>query len=462
MTAPRVRFLFLLMVVAMLSLCPIVQGKSGLIAKKLPSIVFVLIDDLGWADLGCYGSRYYRTPRIDRLASQGMRFTNAYAACCACSPTRASILTGKYPARLHLTDWIPGRTPRGARMRIPNWTPYLSTDEVTIAEVLKSAGYVTAAVGKWHLGSEPYFPEHQGFDLNVAGSNAGSPKSYFYPYGDRPKLPGGKSSEYLTDRLTDEAIGFITENRDTPFFLYLAHYAVHTPLQAKPEVIARYRDQPAVGGQRSPKYAAMCESVDERVGRLLDTLDQFGLTDHTIVILFSDNGGLSRPIATSNAPLRAGKGFPFEGGVRVPLIIRWPGVVSAGSECSATVTSTDFFPTLIDILGLDENPGLQTGCDGVSLQPLLRQSGSLQRKAIFWHYPHYNLIGGYPYGAVRRGDWKLIEFYEDMHVELYNLNEDIGETKDLSSQRPDLVAELRGSLHRWRRQIKAQMPSPRQ
>jgi arylsulfatase A-like enzyme len=426
-----------------------------------PNIVFILVDDLGWADLGCCGSRYYETPRIDQLAREGMRFTDAYAACPACSPTRASILTGKYPARLHLTDWIPGQTPPNSKLAIPDWRKYLGREEVTMAEMLKSAGYATAAVGKWHLGPEPNFPEKQGFDLNVAGSNIGAPGSYFDPYGQRPRLPGGRPGEYLTDRLTDEALEFIAAHRQEPFFLYLAHYAVHTPIQAKPELIAKYRDKPGSNGQTSAVYAAMVESVDQSVGRILDALERYQLTERTVVIVFSDNGGLARPTATSNAPLRSGKGFPFEGGVRVPLIVRWPGVVPAGSTCEDVVTSVDFFPTVLEILGADNGQAKIAETDGVSLLPLLTRAGRLSRDAVYWHYPHYNPIGGFPYGAVRQGDWKLIEFYEDGHTELYNLRDDIGETTDLATAKPEIASTLTEKLHRWRTSVKAQMPRPR-
>ena len=425
-----------------------------------PNIVFILIDDLGWADLGCYGSRYYETPRIDRLAGQGMRFTDAYAACPACSPTRASILSGKYPARLRLTDWIPGVTPANKKLAIPDWRKYLRSEEVTIAEVLNAAGYATAAVGKWHLGHEPYFPQHQGFDLNVAGSNAGAPKSYFHPYGNRPRLSGGEPGEYLTDRLTDEAVDFISDHREEPFFLYLAHYAVHTPIQAKESLIAKYRRKPGRDGQANPVYAAMVESVDEGVGRILDTLDRYGLVDRTLVVLFSDNGGLLRPSATSNRPLRSGKGFPYEGGVRVPLIVRWPEVVPAASVCHEVVISTDFYPTLLEITGLKGEASHNDDVDGVSLVPLLKQNGRPAREAVFWHYPHYNPIGGYPYGAIRAGDWKLIEFCEDTHVELYNLKDDVGEQNNLAGAMPDTAAMLRKKLHQWRTEVGAQMPAP--
>ena len=427
-----------------------------------PNILFVLVDDLGWADVGCFGSRYYETPNIDRLATQGMRFTCAYAACPVCSPTRASIMTGKYPARLHLTDWIPGEgdTPTHA-LRVPPWRQFLPLNEVTIAKALKSAGYVTASIGKWHLGGPNYYPEHQGFDLNIAGGDIGHPASYFWPYeGKTHTVPGlrtgGQEGEYLTDRLTAAAEAFLEANQARPFFLYFAHYAVHVPLEAKPGLLAKYRAKPPSGGQNNPVYAAMIESVDESVGRLLGKLEALGLENRTVVVFMSDNGGLW-PAATSNAPLRAGKGHPYEGGIREPLIIKWPGRTQPATTCAEPVCSIDFFPTLLEIAGV-KWPG---PVDGVSLVPLLKQTGSLSRDALYWHYPHYwsgNTVR--PSGSVRAGDWKLIEFYEDMRVELYNLKEDIGETRDLSKASPEKAAELREKLHRWRQRVDAQMPVP--
>jgi arylsulfatase A-like enzyme len=427
-----------------------------------PNIVFILVDDLGWADVGCFGSKYYETPNIDRLAAQGMRFTDAYAACPVCSPTRASIMTGKYPARLRLTDWIPGEgnAPNHALL-VPPWRQFLPLEEVTLARALKPAGYASASIGKWHLGGPAYFPEHHGFDLNVAGSDTGQPASYFWPYeGKTHTVPGlkagGQPGEYLTDRLTDAAESFIETNKDRPFFLYFAHYAVHVPLQAKAAVLAKYQAKRPLGGQTNAVYAAMIESVDESVGRVLGKLEALGLNERTVVVFMSDNGGLW-PQATSNAPLRAGKGHPYEGGIREPLIIRWPGHVRPGRRCSVPVCSIDFFPTLLELAGAPA-PG---PVDGLSLAPLLRESGTLPRDALYWHYPHYwsgNLVR--PSGAVRAGDWKLIEFYEDMRVELYNLKEDLGESRDLASARPEKAAELRGRLHRWRDSVDAQMPTP--
>jgi len=440
-------------------------GAAGLAAQRRrpPNIVFILADDLGWTDLGCFGSSFYQTPNIDRLARQGMRFTSAYAACPVCSPTRASILTGKYPARLHLTDWIPGRTPPGVKMRVPEWTPYLALKEVTIAEALQAAGYVSASIGKWHLGSEEHCPEKQGFAVNFGGNHLGSTPSYFYPY-KIPNIRDGKSGEYLTDRLTDEALAFIGSSQSRPFFLYLAHYAVHTPIEAKSEATARYRDRVRPGQAHShPEYAAMIQSVDESTGRVMRKLEELGIAGDTMVIFTSDNGGVvGRRHITSNEPLREEKATLYEGGIRVPLVVRWPGVVKPGSVSDTPVTSVDYFPTLMETAGA---PAPSEGAaDGASLVPLLRGRGELQRSSIYWHYPHYNfhqpLIATRPCGAVRKGDFKLIEFYEDGFVELYNLREDIGERKNLARSLSDKADEMRRDLDAWRKSVSAQMPIP--
>lgn len=438
-----------------------------------PNIVFILADDLGWADVGCYGSDFYETPNIDRLAKQGMRFTDAYAACNCCSPTRASILTGKYPARLHLTDWIPGNDYRWAKMRPPDWTKHLPLEEVTLAKALAPAGYVTAAVGKWHLGKAPFLPQNEGFHVNVAGNQSGAVASHFWPYGhgDPTKanrynggpvpdvFVGGKPGEYLTDRLTDEALKLITTNRTRPFFLYFAHYAVHTPLQAKKDMIANYKARVRPGQkQTNAVYAAMVESLDQSVGRVMEQLEALGLADRTIVFFTSDNGGYLG--ATTNAPLRLGKGSAYEGGHRVPLIVRWPGVIRPGSVCHEPVISVDFYPTILAIARARGETRHNAAVDGVSLLPLFEQAGALGRDAIYWHYPHNNGMFRKPYGAIRQGDFKLIEFDADQSVESYNLGEDLGETKNLAGKRPDLVATLRGKLAAWRKSVGAQMPVP--
>jgi len=438
------------------------------------NVIFMLIDDLGATDFGCTGSRFYETPNIDRLASQGMRFTQGYAACTVCSPTRAAVMTGKYPARLHITDWIKGHNRPKAKLRIPDWTMYLPLEEITIAERLHAAGYVTAHVGKWHLGDAPYYPEHQGFDLNVGGTHMGAPGSYFWPYGTgerRVPLEGGQEGEYLTDRLTDEAIRFIEAHRERPFFMYFAHYAVHTPLQAKPELVAHYEKKVAeaqargddLDGQQCPVYAAMIHSLDENVGRLMDCLDRLGIAERTVVFLTSDNGGLvlpacqKRPV-THNIGLRAGKGSAYEGGVRVPWIVRWPGVVAPGSVCHEPVISIDAYPTILEITGVADAEDHHS--DGISIVPLLTQQKVFAKRAIYWHYPHYHPGGATPYSAVRDGNWKLIEFFEDNHVELYNLKEDPEESQDLAGRIPEKAESLRTQLHRWREEVKAQLPTP--
>jgi len=416
-----------------------------------PNFVFILMDDLGWMDVSCYGSKFYETPNIDRLASQGMKFTSAYAACPVCSPTRASILTGKYPARLQLTDWIPGHKRENPKLLTPEFYQELPLRETTIAERLKSAGYVSASIGKWHLGREPYYPDKQGFDLNFGGTHQGSQKSYFYPYGIL-NITIGTEGEYLTDRLTTEAEKFIEANKDRPFFLYLSHYAVHTPLAGKPEKVEKYKKKVKPGmDQNNPVYAAVIESVDESVGRIMAKLDDLKLADNTVVIFFSDNGGLLD--VTSNAPLRLGKGHLYEGGTRDPLIVRWPGKVKPGSLCDTPMISTDFFPTMLEMAGIKG-----TCPDGVSIMPLLRQKGSIERKTFYWHYPHYHRCT--PGGAIRDGDWKLIEFFEDGHVELYNLKDDLSETTDLAAKMPEKAEELRKKLADWRKSVDASMPTP--
>lgn len=422
------------------------------------NFVFILVDDMGWTDLACYGSHFYETPNIDRLAASGMRFTNAYAACTVCSPTRASILTGKYPARLHLTDWIAGHKRPKAKLRVPDFNLQLPLEETTLAEILKPLGYVSASVGKWHLGEEPFYPEHQGFDVNIAGSGRGQPhKGYFSPY-QIPTLTDGAEGEYLTDRLADEAVRFIETHRERPFFLYWPHFAVHTPIQAKQELIALYEAKvdPAQK-QKNPAYAAMIHSVDDAVGRVLDTLERMQIADRTVVFFMSDNGGLVLNHVTDNSPLRAGKGSAYEGGIRTPMIVRWPGKTIPGSTCEVSVISTDFYPTILAMVGAPNQS--QNTCDGVDLSPLLTNSGSIDREYLYWHYPHYHPGGATPYGAIRHGNFKLIEFYEDGSLELYNLKEDIGETHNLVETHPDIVRSLHTELSEWRKRVDAQMPT---
>ena len=432
---------------------PAAPPKSA--ATPKPNVIVVLVDDMGWRDLSCQGSPFFETPNIDRLAASGMRFTQGYSACTVCSPTRAAMLTGQYPARLHITDWIAGHERPQAKLKIPDWQKFLPLETVTVAERLKAAGYATASIGKWHLGDEPYYPEHQGFDLNIGGSDRGQPPSYFTPY-KIPTLPEGPAGEYLTDREAAEAEKFVEANRDRPFFLYLPHYCVHTPIQAKPDVKAKYEAKSAGGlAVKNAGYAAMVESVDDCLGRILAALERLGIRDTTAIVFTSDNGGLVS--STDNRPLRAGKGSAYEGGVRVPFIVSWPGVTQPGTTSGVPVITPDIPATILDLAGVGPEPGQPL--DGVSLAPVLR-GGRLARDALYWHYPHYHPGGATPYSAIRAGDWRLVRFYEDGHDELYNLTHDPGETNDLAVQEPDRVATLTAKLDAWLAAVGAQFPTP--
>jgi arylsulfatase A-like enzyme len=436
--------------------------------RRRPNIVFIFIDDMGWRDVGFMGSQYYKTPNIDRLASQGMVFTNAYSNAPNCAPARACLLSGQYSPR-HGVYTVASSSRGKSKLRklipIENTTD-LDSNIVTIAEALKPAGYVSVSIGKWHLGDDPQFgPIAQGFDVNVGGYSSGHPqKGYFVPY-KNPELPDGPPGEYLTDRLTDEALNFIETNKDQPFFLYLPHYAVHTPLQAKEELIEKYKNKPGSNGQNNPKYAAMIESTDEGVGRILDKLDELELTEDTIIFFFSDNGGV-RTI-TSNEPLRGGKGMLYEGGIREPMAVRWPGVVGPGTTSDTPVIGVDVFPTILEMAGVPTPEGKLL--DGVSIVPLLKREGDLEREAIFWHFPAY-LQGKAegardphfrtrPAGAVRAGDFKLIEYFEDGDLELYNLADDISEQNNLADTMPEKAAELHRLMLDWRKEVNAPVPT---
>jgi len=450
------RFISLLLRWSALSAC-LASAASGAqpAHSSRPNVVVVLLDDLGWTDFGGMGSTFYETPNIDRLAAQGMKFSQAYSAANVCSPTRASLLTGKYPARLHITDFIPGRPRPHAKLAMPDWTKYLPLEEWTLAEALREAGYATAAIGKWHLGGAGFSPDKQGFDRAI-GTEFGTPASYFSPY-RMSTLPDGEPGEYLTDRESLEAVRFIEANKDRPFFLYLPHHAVHTPIQARKELVEKYRRKVVPGAAHShPTYAAMIDSVDQSVGRVLAKLDELHLAEKTVVIVTSDNGGLLA--MTKNTPLRAGKGSAYEGGVRVPLLIRAPGIVSPATTCDVPVMTGDLYPTILALAGASPKP--RQIVDGESLEPLLRQRGTLRRDAIYWHYPHYHGQGATPYGAIRSGDWRLIEFYDDGRLELYNLRQDIGETTNLARSHAAVVESLKRKLAAWRREVGAQMPTP--
>jgi arylsulfatase A len=432
---------------------------------RQPNVVLIVIDDFGWTDLGCYGGRFYRTPNVDRLAAEGLRFTQAYSACPVCSPTRAALMTGKYPARLHLTDFIPGqRNSAKRRLLRAEFLQQLPLEETTIAEVLRAGGYATAAIGKWHLGGDAFGPSQQGFDVALGGSAAGSVRSHFAPYAREadvlPGLADAPAGEYLTDRLTVEAEKFIDGNRERPFFLYLAHYAVHTPIQAKAELVAAYEQAPRPAGlQNNPIYAAMVENMDQGVGRILRKLDDLKLAENTLVLFTSDNGGLAtgegpHTPATNNAPLREGKGYLYEGGIRVPLVARWPGVIKPATTSAAPAISCDVPATIAEACGVE----FRQAVDSVSLVPLLRGAAEIEREALYWHYPHYSPQGGRPGGAIRQGDYKLIEFYEQSRRELFDVVHDPSENKNLIDEQPERANRMAASLAAWRGSLDAQMP----
>ena len=455
-------------------------------AEPPPNVLLVIVDDLGWRDLGVYGSTFHETPAIDALAAQGVRFTQFYAASPVCSPTRASIVTGKHPARLHITNWIGGE--QHGLLRQAEYERQLPLDEYTIGEAFRDAGYATGYIGKWHLGVGAFMPNAQGFETTVAVNAAGQPSSYFYPYRDErtpqmdvPDLEDGVEGEYLTDRLTDEALAFIDAHGSGPFFLVLSHYAVHTPLQAQEELVAKYRARAAQSSegrgatvpesgrgtttlrQRHPVYAAMVESVDRSIARLTARLDDRGLSDRTIVVLVSDNGGLStlagdgRGGPTSNEPLRAGKGWLYEGGIRIPLIVRWPRRLPGGSVVTAPAITMDLYPTLLELAGLPRKPAQHV--DGVSLAGELAGATGPAARVLPWHFPHYHGSGNVPSAAVRAGNLKLVQWFETDDVELYDLAADSGETVNLAPVRAADADSLRAWLTAWRDSVRAAMPT---
>lgn len=449
-----------------------------------PNFVFILVDDLGYMDIGANNpNTFYETPHVDQLAREGVRFSNGYAANPVCSPTRFSIMTGKYPTRVDATNFFSGR--RGGRFQPAPLHNRMPLSETTIAEALREAGYRTAFFGKWHLGpTEEFWPEHQGFDVNIAGHVRGAPRSYFSPYSN-PRLDDGPQGEHLTKRLTNEVLRQIGEFKDDAFLCYLAFYTVHTPLQAPKDLVEKYRKKAeALAGkpefadeeqvwpgskprkvrilQKHATYAAMIESMDTSVGRIIDRLKELDLYDNTVICFMSDNGGLSTSegLPTSNLPLRGGKGWLYEGGIREPFIIRAPGVAAANSVCDTPVISNDFYPTMLELAGIPLKP--HQHLDGQSLVPLLKGNRQIARDALFWHYPHYSNQGGIPGGAIRVGDYKLIERFEDGRLHLYNLIDDIGERNDLAAEMPDRVASMRDRLHAWYKDVDAKFLQPKQ
>lgn len=459
-----------------------VHAAPGTDPAPRMNFLFLLVDDLGWADVGSFGSTFHETPHIDALAATGMRFTNAYAACPVCSPTRASIMTGRHPVRVDITDWIPGMNASRAenpRLLQVEDRDNLALDELTIAEALKSHGYQTFFAGKWHLGDKGHWPTDQGFDVNIGGCAVGSPPGGYYAPWKNPNLKSRKPGEYVTERLTEESVHFL-ETRDTgnPFLLYLAYYNVHAPITPYKKRYQHFQDKAkqqftgptpeltehlgkSRARQDNPAYASMVKAVDDSVGALLAKLQELHLADNTTVIFFSDNGGLCtlrRPGPTCNLPLRAGKGWLYEGGVREPTIIRVPGVTRANSRCDVPIVSMDFFPTILALAGLPLLP--RRHVDGVNIVPLLQGKSSFPPRTLYWHYPHYHGSTWRPGASIRDGKWKLIEFYEWDTAELYNLEEDPGEQHDLSTELPEQTELLRAKLHKWQQQMGAKMPQP--
>lgn len=447
-----------------------------------PNFVFFLVDDLGWADISPNNpNTFYETPNVAKLAADGMRFTNGYAANPVCSPTRYSLMTGRHPSRVDATNFFSGA--RAGRFKPAPLHNRMDLSEVTLGETFRDAGYRTVFLGKWHLGpSEEFWPEHQGFEFNFGGHVRGLPRSYFAPYRN-PRLKDGPKGEFLTARLADEAAGMIERLKDDPFLVYFSFYTVHTPLQSPKELTGKYRKKgESLAGQQEfgdeeqvwpgarPRrvrtlqkhavYSGMVESMDTAVGRVVSKLKELGLYENTVICFMSDNGGLSTSEGspTSNLPLRGGKGWLYEGGIREPFLIRAPGVTTPGSVSDEPVVSMDFYPTMLELAGLDEKPELHQ--DGLSLVPLLGGESTLDRDALFWHYPHYSNQGGFPGGAIRVGDYKLIERFEDGRVHLYNLAGDIGETDDVSHEMPERVTTMRSRLHQWYREVDAKFLQP--
>ena len=453
----RRKFLKMMTAASATSVLPLFCSKGS---TQKPNIVFILTDDQGWSQLGCYGSTYYETPNIDRLAKQGKRFTNAYAACPVCSPTRASIMTGKYPARLHLTDFIKGgKPPADAKLKHPSWQKFLPLEERTIAEVLKENGYATGFFGKYHLSQEkmppkslPYNPDKQGFDESFV--------TYKPSRAMAQKWQTPENDGHNVEIITKKSLSFIENHQNEPFFLYVSHNTIHNPLMEKKALIEKYKDKSGSDKpENNPIIGAMLETLDKSVGEITKKLHELNLSKNTIVIFFSDNGGLEKE--ADQTPLRSGKASLYEGGIRVPFIVKWNGKVEPNTVNDEIVSSVDFFPTLVEAVGIKND---LKNVDGVSLIPVLKSQQKLSRDAIYWHYPHYHSAGQGPSGAIRKGDYKLIEWFDksvdgiqtEGALELYNLKEDVGEQKNLVKDMPELAAKLYKMLSDWRKNVGAQ------
>jgi arylsulfatase A-like enzyme len=455
-------------------------GAAADATRGRMNVVFILADDLGWRDLSGEGSSFYESPNIDRIAAEGMRFTQGYATCQVCSPSRASIMTGKYPARLNITDWIGAAEGsawnRNTRLLPALYSHHLPHEDVSLAEAFRDAGYRTFFAGKWHLGGEGSFPEDHGFEFNVGGHHRGSPPGGFFAPYNNPKMKDGPPGESLPIRLGDETAEFIENHHAEPFLAFLSFYSVHAPLQTTESLWMKYRAKaasrpapdhrfiidrtsPVRQVQDHPIYGGMVEAMDQAVGTVLKTIDRLNLTDNTIVVFTSDNGGVSAGDgkATSNLPLRGGKGRQWEGGIREPYYIKWPGTTEPGSSCNVLVTGTDFYPTLLEMVGLSPRP--QQHVDGVSLVPLLK-GRMIEPRPLFWHYPHYGNQGGEPSSIIRDGDWKLIHYHEDRRNELYNIARDPGEQNDLADEESETVSRLSARLKTWLTEVDARFPVP--
>ena len=457
--------------------CVSVQVRN---TAKPPNFVFILVDDLGRTDIGVDGSTFHETPNIDRLAKSGMRFTDGYAACQVCSPSRASIMTGTYPPRHGITDWIGAKTglnwDRNDRVLPAEYTHNLPAEDITLPEAMKAGGYKTFFAGKWHLGKEGSYPEDHGFDINKGGHHRGSPPGGFFSPYKNPKLKDGPPGESLTLRLASETCDFIEANANEPFFAYLSFYTVHSPIQTTEKLWKKYRDKAQAKGladkrfkfdrtkpvrqvQDNPIYAGMMEILDNAVGMVLNKLKALSVEDNTVVIFTSDNGGVSSgdAFSTSLLPYRGGKGRQWEGGIRVPFYIKAPNVTQPGTVCQTPVIATDFYPTILDLAGL--KPLKDQHVDGVSIVKLLKGK-NIAKRDLFWHYPHYGNQGGEPSSIIRSGNWKLIHYYEDNRNELYDLSKDIGEQNDLAEKHPNKTKALSKKLTTWLKEINAKIPIP--
>lgn len=468
------RFLILILLLILISPFGSVEAQ----AADKPNVVFILADDLGWRDLSIEGSTFYETPNIDRIAKEGMRFTNGYAACQVCSPSRAAIMTGKYPARLDITDWIGAGEGTGwnrnTRVLPAYYNHNLPHEDISLAEAFREGGYRTFFAGKWHIGGEGSHPDDHGFDINIGGHHRGSPPGGFFSPYSNPRMKSGPIGEYLPLRLGNETAKFIREHKDEPFFAYLSFYAVHAPLQTTKALWEKYRDKaadqptpesrfiidrtsPVRQVQDNPLYGGLLEAMDQAIGEVLSTLDELGLAENTIVVFTSDNGGVSAgdAKATSNLPFRGGKGRQWEGGIREPYYIKWPGVVKPGGRTSTLAIGTDFYPTLLEMTGLPLRP--EQHVDGVSLVPALK-GNPMPERPLFWHYPHYGNQGGEPSSIIRSGDWKLIYYHEDGRLELYNLVKDVGEQNDLAAAEGDRANAMFEELMIWLKDTDARFP----